>query len=330
MFRVDHLYTHEEVYNSLGVGNAGGIRPALNGDGTVRRLVVMTAEPSQKIAGENPYHDRIEGDVLVFTAAGREGEQLLSGVNRRLTEQAVSGFPIYGFINIGSRRNTVLGKRRWRFLGLLQFFRYSQEMQPDTKGNRRGVWIFELLIHSSLQDVPVHLDATLSSRLMSEIPCLPDADREISVPESVAVSAEGAVPAEELENTRRSMLNMPPKKFEELTRLVLERTGFERVTVTRYSQDGGIDVSAYAGRTLWPLRETLVQVQAKRWLHSVGRREVAELRGSLHPYARGTIVTTSHFTRAAVLEARDAGKAPIVLVDGLDFSRLVIAACLQP
>jgi len=74
----------------------------------------------------------------------------------------------------------------------------------------------------------------------------------------------------------------------------------------------------------------LVQVQAKRWLHSVGRREVAELRGSLHPYARGTIVTTSHFTRAAVLEARDAGKAPIVLVDGLDFSRLVIAACLQP
>ncbi len=35
---------------------------------------------------------------------------------------------------------------------------------------------------------------------------------------------------------------MLPKKFEELTRLVVERTGFERVTVTRYSQDGGIDV----------------------------------------------------------------------------------------
>jgi restriction endonuclease Mrr len=54
---------------------------------------------------------------------------------------------------------------------------------------------------------------------------------------------------------------------------------------------------------------TLVQVQAKRWLHSVGRKEVAELRGSLQPFAKGAVVTTSHFSRAAINEATDDGRA---------------------
>ena len=64
-------------------------------------------------------------------------------------------------------------------------------------------------------------------------------------------------------------------------------------------------------------------MQAKRWLHSVGRREVAELRGSLQPYAHGAVVTTSFFTKAAILEAAEAAKKPIVLVNGLEFAAVL-------
>jgi restriction endonuclease Mrr len=94
--------------------------------------------------------------------------------------------------------------------------------------------------------------------------------------------------------------------------------------VTRYSSDGGIDVNARVGPKIWIFENTLIQVQAKRWLHSVGRREVAELRGSLQPFARGAVVTTGHFSKAAINEAGEEGKNPIALVDGFKLSKTVI------
>ncbi|MBC7821024.1 MAG: restriction endonuclease, partial [Planctomycetaceae bacterium] len=95
------------------------------------------------------------------------------------------------------------------------------------------------------------------------------------------------------------------------------------VEVTRYSQDGGIDVNARPGLSVWPIRHLFVQVQAKRWLHTVGRREVAELRGSILPHAVGCIVTTSHFSRAAIEESSNAGKVPIALIDGHELASLI-------
>jgi restriction endonuclease Mrr len=83
-------------------------------------------------------------------------------------------------------------------------------------------------------------------------------------------------------------------------------------------------VNARAGGRIWTFENTLVQVQAKRWLHSVGRKEVAELRGSLLPFARGVVVTTSHFSRAAITEASEEGKNPIALVDGFRLSKVVL------
>ncbi len=74
---------------------------------------------------------------------------------------------------------------------------------------------------------------------------------------------------------------------------------------------------------MWPLKDMLLQIQAKRWRHTVGRREVAQLRGSLQPFARGAIVTTSHFSNAAINEATEDGKMPIVLVNGYTFASLV-------
>ena len=148
-----------------------------------------------------------------------------------------------------------------------------------------------------------------------------DEDRVVERPAAESVGAE--VDPVQIELIRSRMLALPPERFEHLVKDVLVHSGFADVHVTRYSQDGGIDVTALAGRSMWPFRDLLVQIQAKRWLHTVGRKEVAELRGSLHPHARGAVVTTSQFSRAALGEATDAGKQPIVLVDGFDFSRIV-------
>jgi restriction system protein len=112
--------------------------------------------------------------------------------------------------------------------------------------------------------------------------------------------------------------------FECFIKDLLVHSGFSDVCVTRFSADGGVDVNARAGSRIWVFENSLVQVQAKRWLHSVGRKEVAELRGSLQPFARGVVITTSHFSKAAINEAAEEGKNPIALVDGFRLSKVVL------
>ena len=325
-FEIGRRYTHEEVYRSLGVGNAGGIRPCMGKGGEVRRLVVMTTAPDARILRENPYHDRIETDVLVYTAAGLEGNQTVVGMNRRLIEQFETPFPIYGFSNTGSRRDKSLGPNRWEFLGLLQYVRHYREFQVDSRQKGREAWVFEMLIHRETGSVPVEHDLALTAELFAKSKTADVSDegeRIVERKEGSGATERTPEKAVETEVVRRKMLALPPEVFEHLIKDVLVSTGFRNVTVTRYTQDGGIDVNAYVDKRIWPVRDLHVQVQAKRWLHTVGRREVAELRGSIEPLARGAIVTTSFFSRAAVAESSATGKSPIVLVDGTEFAEIV-------
>jgi hypothetical protein len=324
-FAVGDCYSSTDIQTALNVGNAGGVRVCLQPDGTVRRLVVMTSVPGIKQAKENPYHDRMEGSVLVYTGAGREGDQTLAGVNKRLPHQLESDFPIYGFIQIGSRRNPNLGPKRWRFLGLMEYLRHYPETQFDVRRQLRKVWLFEFLIHSEPAVVDVSADRVLSASLLRvarEWDRASVQEREVVAP-GIASTTCQAMDAVEIEEVRAHLLSMMPERFEHLIKEVLLRTGFDRVAVTQYSQDGGIDVNAFAGPSMWPVRDLMIQVQAKRWLHTVGRREVAELRGSLQPFARGALVSTSHFSRAAITEAVEPGKNPITLVDGFSLATLI-------
>jgi hypothetical protein len=327
VFQVGELYSHEDIYSSLEVGNAGGIRPCLGKDGEVRRVVLMTSLPTAKVLRENPYHDRVEGDVLVYTAAGLEGRQEFSGINRRLLGQREIPYPIYAFCNIGSRRDAKLGQRRWKFLGLLQYLRHFFEKQIDARGQQRDSVVFELRIHDESRDVTVKHEQQLSASI-----CAKDFDlnsrngdeREVETRTGESSALAQAVDGTVAESTRRVLLSLPPVRFEHVVKKALEKTGFEQVAVTRYTGDGGIDVNATAGPNLWPYRGALVQVQAKRWLHTVGRREVAELRGSLQPNASGAIVTTSFYSRSAIQEATDGRKKPIVLINGLEFAAILV------
>jgi hypothetical protein len=127
---VGQLYSNEEIFRSLKVSNAGGIRLSLQ-DNTALRAVIMTSVQGLHTAGENPYHDRMEGDVLTYTAAGKLGQQTLAGINSRLIEQKTLNFPIHGFVLIASRRDTSVGSKRWKYLGLLEYLRHYPDTQLD-------------------------------------------------------------------------------------------------------------------------------------------------------------------------------------------------------
>jgi len=319
---VGRLYSNEEIFKSLKVGNAGGIRLSLL-DKAISRAVVMTSGQSLHAAGENPYHDRLEGDILIYTAAGKLGQQTLAGMNSRLIEQKTFDFPIHGFSLIASRRDKSVGPKHWKYLGLLEYLRRYPDTQLDAEGKVRRVWLFEFKIHHEQGALPLAQDSAIASQVLiaSRQRMLNTSDDDEIVDQSVRAKTENV---EQIEYVRGKLLAMEPRNFEFFIKDLLVHCGFSDVCVTRFSADGGVDVNARTGGRIWIFENTLVQVQAKRWLHSVGRKEVAELRGSLQPFARGAVVTTSHFSKAAINEASEDGKNPIGLVDGFRLSKVVL------
>ena len=254
----------------------------------------MTSIQDFHISGENPYHDRLEGEILTYTAAGKLGEQTLAGVNNRIIEQKLLNFPIHGFALVASRRDKTVGPRRWKYLGLLEYLRHYPDTQLDSEGIIRKVWLFEFKIHQIPQIIPLKLDVIISNEILSKSKKVQIYNFDDEIIDSVD---KGDIQnMKQIEQVRGKLLVMEPRKFEYFIRDLLIHTGFVDVCVTKYSADGGIDVNAITGEGMWIFEKTYVQVQAKRWLHSVGRKEIAELRGSLQPFAKGAVITTSHFS----------------------------------
>lgn len=322
-FQVSTLYSNEEIFKSLSVGNAGGIRVRTGGSGNVERVVILTSIPTARQLAENPYHDRLEGEILIYTGAGKTGDQSVSGANARLAQQQEQQFPVYGFIQMVGRRDTSAGNKRWGFLGLVECLRCYRERQVDSRGKWRNVWVFELRVHSKPQVVQIVRDQeTMRELLAARTSEMNGDDREVVGTSDLETEAEQLNLAT-LEPIRRRLLGYEPRQFEHVIHDLLQQSGFDQVEVTKYSQDGGIDLNARPGKSSWPLRHLLIQLQAKRWLHTVGRKEVAELRGSLQPHAAGCVVTTSHFSRAALAESTEPGKVPITAIDGYELANIV-------
>lgn len=318
-FKVGETYTNDQIRFSLDLENLGGIRPSLDSRGNVRHVAIMTAaEESGKLSAENPYHDRIEGDILIYTAQGREGDQALTGRNKRLIEQYAVPTPFFGFANIG--------RQTYRFLGLLELLRHYQENQADKKGTLRKVWLFEFRIHNQPEIVPLENAQSISASLLAESRrngSLGGLEREIApVPQGRPEGVEAA--PVEVEAVRVRFFHFTPYAFEHFMKLVLQRSGFVKVSVTRASGDGGIDLDAYVDEENEFFSGTHVQAQVKRWRHAVGSPDINSFRGALSTTAKGVFVTTSHFTRAALVEARHEGKPSIALVDGDKLAGIVI------
>ncbi len=317
-FEVGQLYTNDQIRFSMGLENLGGIRPSLDGQGNVRHIAVLTAaaEANRSIS-ENPYRDKIEGDILTYTAQGREGDQHLRGRNKRLIEQYVAPVPFFGFVN--------MGKQTYQFLGMLEMLRHYQEVQVDIRQTLRKVWVFEFRIHRVPSVVPLNHAATITAALLEESRRLTGwSQEETSVQSMDSLPPADRDPlAQKLEVVRSSLLQLQPAGFESFLMRVMERSGFVNVQVTGKTGDGGIDLAGYVNEESDFFAGTHVQVQAKRWRHAVGSIEVNQFRGALSSSAKGVFVTTSHFTFAAAKEARLPVKPSIALIDGLRLSGIV-------
>jgi len=108
---------------------------------------------------------------------------------------------------------------------------------------------------------------------------------------------------------------LPPDGFERLCQRVLRESGFENVSVTGRSGDGGID--GHGVLRVNPLVSFYVYFQCKRYSQPVGSSVVRDFRGAMMGRAdKGLILTTATFTSEARKEAIRDGVPPIELVDG--------------
>ena len=118
-----------------------------------------------------------------------------------------------------------------------------------------------------------------------------------------------------LQSFLRVVKGLSPNGFERLSMRLRREAGFERVSVTGRSNDGGID-----GVGVLQLNDLVsfnVVFQCKKWDGSVPPKEIRDLRGAMAGRAeKGIFLTTGAFTSNARAEAERPGAVPIELVDG--------------
>jgi len=103
---------------------------------------------------------------------------------------------------------------------------------------------------------------------------------------------------------------------------LLDVLGFEEVTVTSYSKDGGIDVRGTL--VVGAVIRTGMAVQAEKWSHNVQAPVVQQVRGSLGTQEQGLIITTSDLGQGGYTEAQRAAAIPAALMNGEQLVDLLI------
>ena len=114
-----------------------------------------------------------------------------------------------------------------------------------------------------------------------------------------------------------------PFEFEQIIKQLLEEMGYQDTTVTSKSGDAGVDVVANIELGITSVREV---VQVKRHSRTIQRHVLDALRGVLHRFdaVRGSIITTSKFSKGAENAAFERGAAPITLINGEKLLDLLI------
>jgi len=119
-----------------------------------------------------------------------------------------------------------------------------------------------------------------------------------------------------------SLHTMDPIVFEELVGELLAAIGFEEVTVTKPSGDGGIDVRGTL--VVGDVIRLHMAVQVKRWKQNIHTPTVQQVRGSLGTHDQGLIITTSNFSEGAKQEAGRRDAVPVALMNGEQLVSLLV------
>lgn len=118
--------------------------------------------------------------------------------------------------------------------------------------------------------------------------------------------------------------SMDPFQFEYLAADLLQKIGYENVTVTKRSGDKGIDV--IANLTVGGITNVKTVIQVKRYsaANKINGAVITQLRGSAEVDQRGLVITTSDFTKDGIDEAQAPNKMPVSLVNGEKLIQLLI------
>lgn len=135
---------------------------------------------------------------------------------------------------------------------------------------------------------------------------------EEPAPQAAAVSEATAPHREPVLSLLKAL---PAAGFERLCQRLLRESGFQHVTVTGRSGDGGLDGNGVL--EVNPFVSFRVLFQCKRYSGAVVPAQVRDFRGAMAGRAdKGIILTTGTFTAEARREAVRDGVPPIELVDG--------------
>lgn len=117
---------------------------------------------------------------------------------------------------------------------------------------------------------------------------------------------------------------MDPFQFEFLVADLLQKVGYENVSVTKRSGDKGIDV--VANLTIGGVTNVKTVIQAKRYSvkNNISGAVITQLRGSAEVDQRGLVITTSDFTKDAIEESKAPNKMPVSLINGEKLIQLLI------
>lgn len=216
-----------------------------------------------------------------------------------------------------SLRNEILSSGQERFYNQVHWARQYLVWEGLIDSGKRGVWT---LTPKGLQ---TQLDAKSAREIFLEqvrkravirkpsVAAVDSAAESHDKPEDTPQADEDA----SLESFLRVIKGLSPNGFERLSMRLLREAGFERVSVTGRSNDGGID-----GVGVLQLNDLVsfnVVFQCKKWDGSVPPKEIRDLRGAMAGRAeKGIFLTTSTFTSNSRAEAERPGAVPIELVDG--------------
>jgi restriction system protein len=109
--------------------------------------------------------------------------------------------------------------------------------------------------------------------------------------------------------------------------IVLGRSQYRNVSVTKRSGDGGIDGYGDFQQGVVSIKSAF---QAKRWAESPVRRpEIDKLRGAIQgDFDHGVFLTTSRFTRDATDASYKKGAITILLLDGDAIAELMMESAI--
>jgi len=128
--------THEELYTTFQCSVSGGIRYS-----SKTKSIVIISDPSDPF-----YQDYWEGSIIHYTGTGRENDQKLEGVNKRLAN--INDSDINGYLFEKIKPND------YKFLGQVELAKNPyQEKQLDKNNNLRKVWMFPLKLATDVSNV---------------------------------------------------------------------------------------------------------------------------------------------------------------------------------